>query len=146
MAFPDQVRDVLAGVREEANMTSNDLILHLHDTYGRALANALAGLEAGVRTFDASVGGIGGCPFCPGASGNLATEDLVAFLEGLNFATGIDMERLLDAAELAVDYSSRPYDGHLLRAHRPWGFQGDRISGKGPVNGIDGNPFLRSSE
>jgi hypothetical protein len=72
-----------------------------------------------VRTFDASVGSFGGCPFCPRASDNVATEDLVALLEELNFTTGIDLERLLDAAELATRFCSRPYEGHLLRARRP---------------------------
>jgi hydroxymethylglutaryl-CoA lyase len=119
MAFPDQVGDAVAAVQEEAKVSPRDLVLHFHDTYGRALANVLAGLDAGVRAFDASVGGLGGCPFCPGASGNLATEDLVAFLEGLGFSTGIDMEKLLDAAEFARRFSSRPYEGHLLRALRP---------------------------
>jgi len=119
MAFPDQVSDAVAAVREEARIDSSDLILHFHDTYGRALANVLAGLESGVRAFDASVGGLGGCPFCPGASGNVATEDLVAFLDGLGFATGIDLEKLLDAAEFARGFCSRPYEGHLLKALRP---------------------------
>ena len=91
---------------------------HYHDTYGQALANIYASLEMGVRTFDASVAGLGGCPYCPGASGNLATEDLVDFLEGMGYDTGIDLEKLLDAAEFACRFSSRPYQGHLLRARR----------------------------
>ncbi len=119
MAFPDQVSEAVAAVREEAQIGTEDLILHFHDTYGRALANVLAGIDAGVRAFDASVGGLGGCPFCPGASGNVATEDLVAFLEGLGFATGLDMQKLLDAAEFARGFSSRAYEGHLLKALRP---------------------------
>jgi hydroxymethylglutaryl-CoA lyase len=119
MAFPDQVSDAVAAVTEDSKIGSSDLVLHFHDTYGRALANVLAGLDAGVRAFDASVGGLGGCPFCPGASGNVATEDLVAFVEGLGFTTGIDMERLLDAAQFARGFTSRPYEGHLLKALRP---------------------------
>lgn len=119
MAFPDQVSDAVAAVREDAKINSGDLVLHFHDTYGRALANVSAGLDAGVRSYDASVGGLGGCPFCPGASGNVATEDLVAFVEGLGFVTGIDMEKLLDAAEFARRFCSRPYEGHLLKALRP---------------------------
>jgi hydroxymethylglutaryl-CoA lyase len=95
-----------------------DIALHFHDTYGRGLANALAGLQAGVREYDATTAGLGGCPYCPGASGNLATEDLVAFLHGMGFETGIDLEKLLDAAEFAIQFSSRPYQGHLLRALR----------------------------
>ena len=118
MAFPDQVSETVTAVRNEAKVDSSDLVLHFHDTYGRALANVLSGLHSGVRAFDASVGGLGGCPFCPGASGNVATEDLVALLEGLGFTTGINMEKLLDAAEFARRFCSRPYEGHLLKALR----------------------------
>ncbi len=118
MAFPDQVKEVVGRLRNELKMKSEDLILHFHDTYGRGLANTLAGLESGVREFDASTAGLGGCPYCPGASGNLATEDLVDFLVGMGYETGIDLEKLLDAAEFACRFSSRPYQGHLLRARR----------------------------
>ncbi|MFY9531029.1 MAG: hydroxymethylglutaryl-CoA lyase [Candidatus Acidiferrales bacterium] len=119
MAFPDQVREAVTAVGARVNVMPNELALHFHDTYGRGLANTLAGLDAGVREFDATTGGLGGCPYCPGASGNLASEDLVGLLEGLGYATGIDLDRLLDAAELATRFSSRPYQGHLLRARRP---------------------------
>lgn len=118
MAFPDQVTEAVTVLREELKLPVEDIALHFHDTYGRALSNALAGLKAGVREYDATTAGLGGCPYCPGASGNLATEDLVAFLHGMGFETGIDMEKLLDAAEFAIQFSSRPYQGHLLRAHR----------------------------
>jgi hydroxymethylglutaryl-CoA lyase len=107
MCFPDQVRETVAALREEGVQPA-DLVLHLHNTYGRALANAFAGLAAGIRIFDGAVGGLGGCPFCPGASGNVATEDLVTFFEGMGYATRIDAEKLLDAAQVAVAYSSRP--------------------------------------
>ena len=119
MAFPDQVTEAVAVLGEKLKLPLEDIALHFHDTYGRGLSNALAGLQAGVREYDATTGGLGGCPYCPGASGNLATEDLVAFLHGMGFETGIDMEKLLDAAEFAIQFSSRPYQGHLLRAHRP---------------------------
>jgi hydroxymethylglutaryl-CoA lyase len=119
MCFPDQVKAAAAALRDEAAVQPGDVVLHFHDTYGRALANALAGIAAGIRTFDGAAGGLGGCPFCPGASGNVATEDLVTFFEGLGYVTGIDMERLLDAAEISLSYSSRPYEGHILRATRP---------------------------
>jgi hydroxymethylglutaryl-CoA lyase len=118
MAFPDQVKETLGRLLGELRMTRKDLALHFHDTYGRGLANTLAGLEAGVREFDSSTAGLGGCPYCPGASGNLATEDLVDFLEGMGYDTGINLEKLLDAAEFACRFSSRPYQGHLLRARR----------------------------
>jgi hydroxymethylglutaryl-CoA lyase len=118
MAFPDQVTEAVTVLREELKLPVEDIALHFHDTYGRGLSNALAGLRAGVREYDSTTAGLGGCPYCPGASGNLATEDLVAFLHGMGFETGIDMEKLLDAAEFAIQFSSRPYQGHLLRAHR----------------------------
>lgn len=119
MAFPDQVIEAVSAVREQLGVDPGDLILHLHDTYGRGLANAVAALEAGVRAFDASVGGLGGCPFSPGSSGNLATEDLLDLLAGLGYVTGVDAEQLLDAAQFAHHLSSRPYSGHLLRVRRP---------------------------
>ena len=118
MAFPNQVKETVGRLLGELKMTRKDLVLHFHDTYGRGLANTLAGLDAGVREFDSSTAGLGGCPYCPGASGNLATEDLVDFLEGMGFNTGINLEKLLDAAEFACRFSSRPYQGHLLRARR----------------------------
>jgi hydroxymethylglutaryl-CoA lyase len=118
MGFPDQVTDAITLMREELRISPSEIALHFHDTYGRGLPNTLAGLQVGVREFDSTTAGLGGCPYCPGASGNLATEDLVAFLDGLGYETGIDMEKLLDAAEFATQFSSRPYQGHLLRARR----------------------------
>jgi hydroxymethylglutaryl-CoA lyase len=84
------------------------LNLHLHDTHGTALANALAALESGVTEFDASIGGLGGSPFAPGQNGNLATEDLVLRLAGLGVQTGVDLDRLLDAARLAESLLGHP--------------------------------------
>src|SRR5712664_3648032 len=93
MAFPDQVKETVVRLLSELKITRKDLVLHFHDTYGRGLTNTLAGLQAGVREFDSATAGLGGCPYCPGASGNLATEDLVDFLEGMGFDTGIDLEK-----------------------------------------------------
>src|SRR6202790_1264920 len=118
MAFPDQVTDAVTALHEELNLPLDEIALHFHDTYGRGLSNALAGLKVGIREFDATTAGLGGCPYCPGASGNLATEDLVAFLDGMGFETGIDLEKLLDAAEFRNRFASRPYQGHLLLAKR----------------------------
>jgi hydroxymethylglutaryl-CoA lyase len=118
MAFPDQVKETVGLLLSQLKIQPADLVLHFHDTYGRGLANTLAGLEAGVREFDSATAGLGGCPYCPGASGNLATEDLVDFLQGMGYETGIVQEKLLDAAEFACRFSSRPYQGHLLRARR----------------------------
>jgi len=92
--------------------------LHLHDTRGTALANVLAGLDLGLTTFDAAVGGLGGCPYAPGASGNLATEDLVYLLEGMGLATGVDWEKLVDAGALAERLVGRPLPGRALQAAR----------------------------
>ena len=79
-------------------MAPEVLALHCHDTRGTALANVLAGLEAGITTFDTSAGGLGGCPYAPGASGNLATEDLAACLHLMNIDTGIDLDRLIEVS------------------------------------------------
>ena len=118
MAYPDQVREAVALTTREMKLAPTELSLHFHDTYGRGLANTLAGLDSGVREFDAAAAGLGGCPYCPGASGNLATEDLVAFLHGMGYDTGIDLDKLYDAAELASGFTQREYQGHLLRVHR----------------------------
>lgn len=92
VATPAQVEDVVLAVAEHVPLC--DLALHLHDTRGTALANVYAGLLLGVRTFDASAGGLGGCPFAPGAAGNLATEDLVYMLQGLGLASDVDIAAL----------------------------------------------------
>ncbi|MCW5836432.1 MAG: hydroxymethylglutaryl-CoA lyase, partial [Labilithrix sp.] len=90
--------------------------MHMHDTRGTALANVVVGLELGVRNFDASVGGLGGCPYAPGAAGNVATEDLVYMLEGMGVETGIDLERLVEAARAAESIVGRPLPGKVHRA------------------------------
>jgi hydroxymethylglutaryl-CoA lyase len=94
-ANPAQVRDLVRGVR--AAVGKHALAgLHLHNTRGLGLANVMAGLEVGIRTFDSSLGGLGGCPFAPGASGNIVTEDLVYMLEAMGLRTGIDLPKLLE--------------------------------------------------
>lgn len=92
------------------------IALHLHDTRGTALANALVGLSMGITTFDSSVGGLGGCPYAPGAAGNLSTEDLVYMLHGMGVRTGVDLPRLVDAAELAQELIGRKLPGKYLQA------------------------------
>ncbi len=92
------------------------IALHLHDTRGTALANALIGLTMGVTTFDASIGGLGGCPYAPGAAGNLATEDLVYMLDGMGVETGIDLDVLVEAGELAQELIGRKLAGKYLQA------------------------------
>ncbi len=92
------------------------LAMHMHDTRGTALANVVVGLEMGVRTFDASVGGLGGCPYAPGAAGNLATEDLVYTLHGMGIRTGIDLDKLLEAGRVATAIVGHELSGKVLRA------------------------------
>ena len=92
------------------------LSAHFHDTRALALANAWAALQAGIRKFDASIGGLGGCPFAPGASGNVATEDLVLLLHQCGYATGIDVDKLCDAVAVASELIGAPLGGRML----PW--------------------------
>jgi hydroxymethylglutaryl-CoA lyase len=82
--------------------------MHFHDTRGSALANATTALELGIRCFDSSTGGAGGCPYAPGAAGNLATEDLVYLLDRGGYEHGVDLERLLDAAHYVMEALGRP--------------------------------------
>ncbi len=98
--------------------------LHLHDTCGLGIANALAGLEEGIRAFDSSLAGLGGCPYAPGASGNIVTEDLVFMLESMGFMTGIDIERLLAArATLREGLPDEPMHGQVQKAGIPRTFR-----------------------
>ncbi len=111
-ASPGQVAQrfgVLAKVIPVAQLAA-----HFHDTRGMGVANAWAALQVGVRRFDASVGGIGGCPFAPGAAGNLATEDLVLMAERSGFSTGISLPRLLDAIDFAERQLQRPLGGRAI--------------------------------
>jgi hydroxymethylglutaryl-CoA lyase len=97
-AHPAQIREVVRATHEAIGDTLYGL--HLHDTCGLGIANALAGLEEGIRAFDACLAGLGGCPYAPGASGNVVTEDLVFMLESMGFATGIDLAKLIGARRL----------------------------------------------
>jgi hydroxymethylglutaryl-CoA lyase len=109
MATPRRLEDVLA-------VTGPVVGLHLHETRGTGLLNLYAGLVAGVRRFDCSVGGLGGSPFAAGAAGNVATEEAVALLDDLGIATGIDAERLIDAALLAEDLLGHPVPSRVAHA------------------------------
>jgi hydroxymethylglutaryl-CoA lyase len=121
-AHPAQIRRVVNAVRAEVG--DRLTALHLHDTRGLGLANVLAGLEAGIRSFDAALGGLGGCPFAPGALGNIVTEDLVYMLEAMGLRTGIDLDRLLEARRLVeAALPGERFVGHLHRAGVPKGFR-----------------------
>ena len=123
MAYPDQVRS-LCGKAMQAHPTLN-ITAHFHDTRGMGLVNALAAAETGIRTFDASLGGLGGCPYAPGASGNVAMEDLVHMFECTGYDTGMDLAGLIKAArqlEPLVGHglsSQLPRAGHRLSKHAP---------------------------
>jgi hydroxymethylglutaryl-CoA lyase len=99
-----------------SELPAEKLAMHMHDTRGQALANVLVGLELGIRNFDAAIGGLGGCPYAPGASGNLATEDLVYMLDGMGVATGVDAAKLHEAGRLAEALVQRPLPGRVHRA------------------------------
>jgi hydroxymethylglutaryl-CoA lyase len=114
VAHPGSVWRVLEAVARRVPVTS--IALHFHDTRGTGLANVLAGLQSGVATFDASCGGLGGCPYAPGASGNLATEDLLYLLAGLGIATGVRMEALVAASEFIAPRVAGPLPSRFLRA------------------------------
>ena len=111
---PRQTRDIVLRFMDE--MPADKFALHLHDTRGTAVANALVGLELGVRDFDASVSGVGGCPYAPGAAGNMATEDLVFMLHGMGVATGVDLDKLIEAGNVAEQVIGRPLPGKVHRA------------------------------
>src|SRR5438067_9942157 len=114
VGVPSQTEEILEAIFKVAKPAQ--LALHFHDTRGTALANALVGLTMGVTTFDASVGGLGGCPYAPGAAGNLATEDLVFMLQVMVVATGVDLGKLVEAGELAQSLIGRKLSGKYLQA------------------------------
>jgi len=121
-ANPAQVRRVFARVRKEIGAKLEGA--HFHNTRGLGLANALAAYEEGVRHFDSSMGGLGGCPFAPGASGNVITEDLVFMFESMGLSTGIDFERLMAAREVLVGgLPDEPVYGHTPQAGLPKNFK-----------------------
>jgi len=112
-ATPHSIKQVVGAVRERFPLL--DIALHLHDTRGMGIANAYAGLEMGVGIFDSAVAGLGGCPFAAhrGAAGNVCTEDLVFMCEEMGIATGVDLEKLIEAARLAEDIVGHPLPGSV---------------------------------
>jgi hydroxymethylglutaryl-CoA lyase len=107
VGVPPQVRD-LTGRAVDAGIARERIAYHFHDTRGTALANVAAAMSAGIRTFDASTGGTGGCPYAPGAAGNLATEDLVYLLDAIGLEHGVSLDRVLEAARFIADALGRP--------------------------------------
>jgi isopropylmalate/homocitrate/citramalate synthase len=119
VAHPGQVPEVLDAL--QARMTIERIALHFHDTRGTALANVLAGLLYGVTTFDASAGGLGGCPFAPGAAGNLATEDLIYMLDGLGVVSGVSLPALIAASSFIAGHLDHPLASRYAQAARATG-------------------------
>jgi hydroxymethylglutaryl-CoA lyase len=111
---PRKVQAVFEQVLKSFDLA--DVSGHFHDTYGQALANTLAALELGVATFDASIAGLGGCPYAKGATGNVATEDVVYMLHGMGIETGIDLDALVDAGQFISDALGRPTNSRAAKA------------------------------
>ena len=114
MANPRQVREFFEAAR--SRLREVELTAHFHNTRGQGLANVVAALDAGVRSFESSFGELGGCPVPKGATGNIASEDLVSMLHEMGYETGIDLERLLEASRAVQEVLGRPLSGHLLTA------------------------------
>jgi hydroxymethylglutaryl-CoA lyase len=113
---PNRTKDMIAVVGERVPVER--LAGHFHDTYGQALANIYAAMECGVRVFDASVSGLGGCPYAPGAAGNVATEDLVYMLDGMGVETGVDLDRLIAAGAFICGKLGRQTQSRVARARQ----------------------------
>jgi hydroxymethylglutaryl-CoA lyase len=116
MAYPTQVRELTEKVR--ARWPGLELTLHFHNTRGMGLANVLAGIEAGAERFDASLGGIGGCPYAPGATGNVCTEEIVHALELMGYDTGVDLCQLLKSAQALQELLGHAVPSQILKAGR----------------------------
>ncbi len=117
VAVPTQVADVVGRLRE-AGVPVDRIALHMHDTRGTALANVVEGLRMGVRVFDSSAGGLGGCPYAPGAAGNLATEDLLYLLHGMGYETGVDLASVARASGVLAETTGRPPVSRVYAALR----------------------------
>lgn len=114
VANPRQVRDVLTRVLAE--VPPEEVAVHFHDTRGTALANILVAVEMGITTVDSALGGLGGCPYAPGASGNVATEDVVYMLEGMGVRTGVDIDKLVDCSALVTSLVGHDMPSKVYRA------------------------------
>ena len=117
VATPKDIDSLLSVILKD--IKSPQIALHLHDTYGQALANILRGLQMGVRTFDSSIAGLGGCPYAKGASGNVATEDVVYMLHGMGYKTGLDLDQLIEISQWISQKLDRENGSKISKARHP---------------------------
>jgi hydroxymethylglutaryl-CoA lyase len=115
VAVPSQVKDYVRALKKEFSVVK--LAMHFHDTRGMALANILVSLEEGIKTFDSSAGGLGGCPYAKGATGNVATEDVWYLLQSLGLETGVDIAKLAAASTFILSKVNRSTESKFLRAY-----------------------------
>ncbi|CAM4902710.1 unnamed protein product [Rotaria socialis] len=112
---PKSIKELLQAI-QSSGISASKLAIHCHDTYGQAIANIAQALDMGIRCVDSSVAGLGGCPFAKGASGNVATEDVLYLLEGLGYETGVDLNRLIDAGQFIMNILKRENMSKVARA------------------------------
>jgi len=119
MANPSQVMGLVSRLRHQ--FKDVEFRLHFHNTRGAGMANVLAALFEGITIFDGSIGGLGGCPYAPGATGNIPTEDMVHMLESMGINTGIDLPKLIDCAKMVQELLGRELSGQVMKAGTvPW--------------------------
>ena len=112
---PKSIQELLQAINT-SGIPSNKLAIHCHDTYGQAIANIAQALEMGIRCVDSSVAGLGGCPYAKGATGNVATEDVIYLLNGLGYETGVDLDRLIDVSQFIMNILKRDNQSKVARA------------------------------
>jgi hydroxymethylglutaryl-CoA lyase len=112
---PKSIQQLLQAINA-SGIPSNKLAIHCHDTYGQAIANIAQALEMGIRCVDSSVAGLGGCPYAKGATGNVATEDVIYLLNGLGYETGVDLNRLIDVSQFIMTALQRDNKSKVARA------------------------------
>ncbi|PVE64475.1 hydroxymethylglutaryl-CoA lyase [Priestia megaterium] len=115
IANPDQTFEYMSKLKKE--FAEIEFELHFHNTYGRGLANVYAGIQAGIYSYDSSIGGLGGCPYAPGATGNISTEDLIDMLHSMKIETGVDFNKLLKVSKMVNTYFNKPLDSQLWRTN-----------------------------
>ena len=115
MGTPKSIRALIEAINA-SGIPSSKLAIHCHDTYGQAIANIAQAVELGIRCVDSSVAGLGGCPYAKGATGNVATEDVIYLLHGLGYETGVDLNRLIDVGQFITQALKREISSKVARA------------------------------